>query len=243
MKKVWKFLLLSLLVVILAVGGTIYYFLNVKTYEVADKEIEEITESDYEIVLPDIDEPTTPSDDSSNSDSKDQSSEESKSDSTTTNSNNSKNNSKSTSTASDNKKEETNSGSTSDKNTSENQPKPVEVTVASIKEKYRPVFESLESQANAKIDGLVNRAISEYHQKKDSGESISVAYFFQKYTTAGKELESNTDDAFNYIYSSLQDNLKKHGYSPNHAQDFKDQYESAKRARESALLNKAREAL
>jgi hypothetical protein len=238
MKKVWKYLLISLLVLILGAGGTIYYFLNIKTYETADKEIEKITESEYEIDLPDIEEPVAPIGDDSNTESNDDTSDSNTNTNTDTNTGNTTGNG--TSTGSSDNKNDTNTGGNTDNNTSPSKP---EVTVAVIKDTYRPVFESLESQANAKIDGLVNRAIGEYQQKKNSGESISYAYFFQKYTSAGNDLESKTDEAFNYVYSALQDSLKKHGYSPNHAKEFKEQYENAKSARESALLNKAKEAL
>jgi hypothetical protein len=241
MKKGWKYALISLLVLILGAGGTIYYFLNIKTYEITDKEIEEITASEYEIILPeDVEKPADTPEDDSKTETTDNSDKTTENNKTTGENHSTENNgNKGSSTENENGKNENN---TPQPNTTEKD-KPVEITVASIKGKYRPVFESLEAQANTKIDGLVSRAIGEYHQKKNNGESISFAYFFQKYTSAGKDLESKTDDAFNYIFTALQDNLKKHGFSPNHANEFKEQYENAKKARESALLNKAKEAL
>jgi ABC-type cobalt transport system substrate-binding protein len=243
MKKAWKYILISLLAIILIAGGTIYYFLNMKTYKVADEEVEEITESEYQIELPKLDTPSpstssdTPTEDEKTSEGAAEdttgegtTNEDSKS---TTSSNNSKNTG---STTTNNNKP----NSTSNNNSTET---PTELTVATIKDTYRPVFESLEAQANAKIDSLVSRAIGEYRSKKDSGESISFGYFYQKYTSAGRALEGKTDETFNFIYSSLQSDLRKYGYSPNHAQEFKEQYENAKSARESALLNKAKEAL
>lgn len=237
MKKAWKYILISLLVLILGAGGTIYYFLNVKTYEVADEEIEEITESEYQIELPKLDTPSTTTNGSGTTEEAANSGDGSEEGTGTTNEGSQTNTESSNSTETT-----TNNSSTSNNNTT-TKPTTSEITVATIKDTYRPVFESLESQANAKIDSLVSRAFSEYSAKKDNGESISFAYFYQKYTSAGRALESKTDESFNYIYSSLQNDLKKHGYSPNHAQEFKEQYENAKSARESALLNKAKEAL
>jgi ABC-type cobalt transport system substrate-binding protein len=251
MKKVWKYILSILLVIILATAGTIYYFLNVKTYETADEEIEEIIETEYDIILPSIEDSkpviegssnegtgeTNPSDSSSN-----QEKSTNKNNTGTENTNSESTNEpdssidNSSNTSKDNQGEGSGSDSISD-NIAE------EVTVADIKNRYRPVFESLQSQANGKIDALTSRAFQEYQTQKSNGESISFSYFYQKYSSAGKELESITDETFNYIYSALESELKEYGYSPSHANDFKEQYAAAKQERENALLNKAKEAL
>jgi hypothetical protein len=242
MKKAWKYILISLLAIILIAGGTIYYFLNIKTYEVADEEIEEITESEYQIELPKLDTPSTPDDSDTTTEDDSDGPVEGTTDEGTTSGGTSKDSTSTTNNTSKNEGSATNNNKNSNSTSNETEKTP-EITVAAIKDTYRPVFQSLEAQANAKIDSLVGRAISEYSTKKNNGESISFGYFYQKYTSAGRALEGKTDETFNYIYSSLQDELKKHGYSPNHAKEFKEQYESAKSARESALLNKAKEAL
>jgi ABC-type cobalt transport system substrate-binding protein len=253
MKKVWKYILSFLLVIILATAGTIYYFLNVKTYDIADEEIKEIVESDFDIVLPG-EENSLPSNNDENSNSND-SNGDTKSNETESDSENSSANGV-TSNSIDNKSSESTGNSQtdtnkSDKNTttkpnSNNQPNknttPTK-TVKQIKDLYRPVFKSLQSQANGKVDSLVSRAIGEYRAQQSNGESISYSYFYQKYSSAGKELEAKTDDTFNYIYTALENELKSNGYSTSHAKDFRDQYEVSKKERESQLLSKAREAL
>jgi molybdopterin converting factor small subunit len=118
-----------------------------------------------------------------------------------------------------------------------------EITVKDIKDLYRPSFENLQAQANEKINGMINVAIEEYSTKKSNGESISYTYFLRKYSAAGNDLERNTDNAFQIIYSALEKDLKKHGFSPSHANEFKEEYENAKKARESALIEKAKSAL
>lgn len=253
MKKIWKYLISILVVVILASAGTIYYFLNVKTYDTADEEIEEIIETDYDIILPDESKngSETPAGstgetdeikDEEASDTNSQETNNNSEDSTSTNSKNTNTEKNSSATTKPNKNSQTTTKS-SEKDTTSTSEEVTEATVKNIKDKYRPVFQSLESQANGKIDALMSRAISEYHQKKASNASISYSYFYQKYTSAGRDLEGKTDSTFNYIYNALENELKEQGYSVSHAKVFREQYEETKRARESALLNKAKEAL
>jgi ABC-type cobalt transport system substrate-binding protein len=253
MKKVWKYILSILLVIIIAAAGTIYYFLNVKTYDIEDKEIEEIVESDFDIVLPGMEGSVPPTNDNGNSTDNNG---ETKSNDTKSNSDNSGSNGdthspieeeKGTDSTDNTQTAGSDKSSTSKPNT-DTQPgnttsPPTEVTVKQIKDLYRPVFKSLQSQANGKIDSLVSRAVGEYRAQQSNGESISYSYFYQKYSSAGRELEAKTDGAFNYIYNALEDELKKNGYSTSHAKDFKTQYEASKKERESLLLAKAREAL
>lgn len=237
MKKAWKYILSILIVIIIATAGTLYYFMNIKTYDIADDKIEEITESEYHIELPE-DNGTVPVNNNGNEGTSNDSS-----DSTTTDSNEDETASTTTGQNNDGSTTDSNEESNNDQSNSTSKEPLPGITVASIKDKYRPAFESLESQANEKINALVSRAFSEYQGKKNNGESISFGYFYKKYSSAGKALEGNTDEVFTYIYSALQADLKKNGFSPTHAKDFKEQYESAKNAREAALLNKAKEAL
>jgi ABC-type cobalt transport system substrate-binding protein len=255
MKKVWKYIISLLVVIILASAGTIYYFLNVKTYDTADQEIEEIIESEYDIVLPvdigskDSETPVESTDETEVNKGEEDSSETATDETNTGSEENTTTNTKNTITdknSSDTEKPNKDSTTTtkpSGGNTNSTPKEETEITVKNIKDKYRPVFQSLESQANGKIDALMARAIGEYHQKKANNASISYSYFYQKYTSAGRDLESKTDSTFNYIYNALEKELKENGYSGSHAKVFREQYEETKKARESALLNKAREAL
>lgn len=283
MKKTLKIVIATVLILLGGTAGVLYFFMNVKEYDVADKKVEEITKTDYQIDLPDLDGAVTGEDGSSegNKDSNaatatDADSDsagageanegvkgdtkkadttgdaESNGDATVASATDSSTDaaSKKTSNKSDgskssagtpsskngsDKKEDGNSDSHSNNN-------PV-ITAETIKAAYRPSFESLQSQANAKVDALVNTAYSEYQSKKQSGESVSITYFYQKYTSAGKELESNTDATFNYIYGALVNDLEARGFSGSEANEFKTQYENAKSARESALISKAKSAL
>jgi len=284
MRKTFKMAIFTVLLLLVGGAGILYYYLNVKEYDVADEKVEEITKKDYQIDLPDLDGAGTgeigssedntssnaatvdhdeDSDDTGKAESAEGAKEETKVASTTRDAE-SKGDaavasgqdsstdaaSKKTSNKSDGSKSTAGTPSShngsdkkedgnSDRNSNN---KPV-ITAETIKAAYRPAFESLQSQANAKVDELVNTAYSEYQSKKQSGESVSITYFFQKYTSAGKELESNTDETFNYIYGALVNDLENRGFSSSEANEFKTQYENAKSARESALISKAKSAL
>lgn len=234
MKKKWKIFLSVFVLLLLVAGGTIYYFFEMKEYDVADEKVEEIIDTEYDIVLPG-DEET----DSSVADSKGQTDTASGDNGSNPSSSSSENGSKPDDASNPNNQNGDNTGTSSEKAASTENT----ITVAAIKDKYRPSFENLQNQANGKIDTLVNAAYNEYKVKKQNGESISFSYFYQKYTGAGKALEDKTDAAFQIIYKALQEDLQKNNFSTSHAKDFLTEYEAAKTARESALLNKAKEAL
>lgn len=278
MRKTFKMAIFTVLLLLVGVAGILYYYMNVKEYDVADERVEEITKKDYQIDLPDLDGAVTAENGGSedhtgsnaaaadhagkgesaegakedtkvagttagaysNGDAAGASGHDSSTDTASKKRSNKSDGSKSSAgTPSSNNGSDKKEDSNSERNSNN---KPV-ITAETIKAAYRPSFESLQSQANAKVDALVNTAYSEYQSKKQSGESVSITYFFQKYTSAGKELENNTDETFNYIYGALVNDLENRGFSSSEANEFKTQYENAKSARESALISKAKSAL
>lgn len=254
MKKTFKIAIVTVLVLLAGGAGSIYYFLNVKEYDVADAKVEEITKADYQIDLPDADS----ADDDGNSEadgadgegeveaSGDGSGVNEEDGTTSTSGKELKPESKQKEKVNENPSGSKKSRADVTQNTEKNDARVKEkqaVTAESIKAAYRPVFESLEAQANDKVDSLVSAAYSEYKTKKENGESVSVTYFYRKYSAAGKELESMTDHTFQYVYESLEGELKKRGFSAKEAREFKTQYENAKTAREAALIEKAKAAM
>ncbi|MDE3840211.1 hypothetical protein C0966_12725 [Bacillus methanolicus] len=249
MRRVWKIAISIVLIIVLGGAGTAYYFFKVKKYNVADKKVEEITTSEYDIILPgengssEIEEKIEEAQNKTNN-NKSEIEKNIKAQSKTNN--NDKSHTSTIAPINDSSQSSTNHQKNNSKelsiegNKTGNQQK--EVTVASIKQKYRPSFEYLQIQANNKIDSLVAQAYTEYQEKKKNGESISFPYFYQKYSSASRVLEKNTDAAFNTILNALQNELKKNGFSASHANSFKEEYESTKKAREADLINKAKEA-
>ncbi|WML46828.1 hypothetical protein RCG23_14405 [Neobacillus sp. PS3-34] len=203
MKKTYKILLSAVLLLVLGTAGTFYYFFKLKTYDVADKKVDEIVKQKYNIVLPGEDSTSPDTSSPSNGSSSGTSSKNgnsSESVGSEANNGNGEESGTSTSTDGDSNASVTSSSGTSGKSgaspsaagkTGSNGKgsQKVKPTVSDIKEKYRPTFESLASQANARINSLVGRAVSEYRTKKNNGESVSVAYFYQKYTSSGRALE------------------------------------------------------
>lgn len=115
---------------------------------------------------------------------------------------------------------------------------PAGMTVEAIKARYDSSFQSLEGQVNSQLGSLISQAKGEYVEKKASGETVNPAYFYQKYSGAASSVESKTDAAFNSLYTGLTSELKAHGFSESHANQYKADYEATKESRRSELLGK-----
>ncbi|KGR76402.1 hypothetical protein [Ureibacillus manganicus] len=235
-KRIWLYILSGLLVIILGFAGYVLYEFKIKQYDVADPVVDEIIEENYVIDLPDgnkmiidkegniVEEKGTTETVAEESDTETSTQTETDTESSTgrdqaTNNNN-------------------NSGTPAT-----SKPKPEKPTVASIKQKYMPAIQALESQANTKINGLVQQAKNEYVAKKSNGESISFGYFYNKYLGAADALEQSTDAAFNSIISVVENELVNNGFSKDHVNSLRTEYEATKEARRSNLYNKALEML
>ncbi|WP_085994264.1 hypothetical protein [Oceanobacillus senegalensis] len=241
MKKALKILLISLLVVILGGAAFVYYYLELRTYDIAeDEELEKIKDSEYEIILPDTttQERTQPVMEKESPDAQNPEADDSSSSHST--------NENDPSTSSD-KNHAMNQENTQQKQQGSSQEKEssplTKVTPESIIEKYNPSFESLQSQAMGRIDSLVNRAYSEYKTKKANGESLSAGYFYQKYKAAAEGLERNTDQAFQAILNAVHQELQANGYSTSHADVLEEAYEAQKKQRENEIMSKVKDAL
>lgn len=226
MKRVWKYILLVFVLLVVSIGGYGLYIFKFKEYDVADPEVEEIIEDPYVITLPDGTEIVVDKEGNIIEERKDEPAEE--------NSDGSQN-------------EDTQS---EDPTPSENDPNQVtgdseqqRLTVAEIKEKYIPSLKELENQANSNLDALIQKAYDEYSAKRANGESIDIGYFYNKYMGAADGLEARTDAAFNALMTIIENELEENGYSKAHAQSLRDDYNAAKEERRSNLLKKAKEYL
>jgi hypothetical protein len=187
MKRHLRKLAAALLVIIGIIGGYVVYEMNFKTYETSDKEVDKITESEYDITLPDITSQEGEGSSASTLSSSETQPEESaaiaaseqsetrvkKSDSIEEASTPSKERNQS-----DKDVEETKTIQSKKENTRENNP--VKPTAQAIKAQYESVFENLQAQANTKINHLASLAMNEYINKKSNGEDISYLYFLNK---------------------------------------------------------------
>jgi ABC-type cobalt transport system substrate-binding protein len=238
MKKTLLYSILALGLIAASVGGYVYYIINMKTYDTADKKVTEITEEEYKIDLPSdsatTDAPVPPSENTSTDNDDPSTDSESKS------------NQEPSASSTENEPENATASTQPTSSTSPNnhsQPKPKKVTVQQIKNNYRPVFQSLQTQANGRLSALVGHAESEYSTKKANGEKIRIGYFVSKYKSAGENLEAKTDQTFNTIYSALKNDLKRNGFDTKHAAEFKTQYENEKEARRNSLYSQVKDRL
>ena len=237
MKKL-KYFLLAFVILLLAAGGYILYELKLKQHDVADEKVDEILEEAYTVELPDgtvitidangeiVDDGATASQltEENNTDVNDERLDSSEA-----------NNGQAT----PNDKTDLISANASGTDTT-TAGKP---TVAQIKEKYRPAFASLESQAKSRLSGLIGQAKSEYSAKKANGESISYGYFYNKYMGAANSMEASTDAAVQSVISLVRKELEANGYSSSYADEFLKQYESSKAALRNSLMAEVKAAL
>ncbi|WP_345242000.1 hypothetical protein [Pontibacillus salipaludis] len=114
-----------------------------------------------------------------------------------------------------------------------------QLTVTEIENRYAPSFQSLQDQANAKINNLVEYAYQEYQKKKETDKSVSYGYFYTKYKSAANRLEESTDVVFNQLYDSLKKELQENGHPKNALAEVKSYYNEQKEVREKALIKKA----
>lgn len=223
MKKLKIFLIVSL-VIILGAGGYLLYMFKFKEYDVADEEVKEIVSDSYKVELPGGVIITL--------DENGQVVEETKMVAENTDSN-------SITTSSDPSTGTTTVVSSNSSNKKNNEAKTP--TVSSIKEKYGPALEGLEAQAETKINALINRAKSEYLEKKENGSSIDFGYFYNKYMSAAKDLEASTDIIFQAVLHSVEKDLVANGFDKAYAQSIKDKYEATKKERRNSILSRAME--
>lgn len=269
-KKLW-IVLGSVLTVLLLAGGTAYYFLALKEYDIADTEVEEIVREPYVIELPDgtvlkVDEEgnviedeevdgnvasadtssgvstngstDSPSDASESGDGSTGSTNNGSTGSTGAGSTNPSNNGSTGGSGSSGSSEESGSGTSGGSTGGSGETE--SITVASIKSKYEPTFAALEGQADTKLNALIGRAKAEYVAKSESEEGVSYAYFFNKYSSAARELEANTDGAFYALLGAIKNDLKKNGFSEGYADSFVSEYEARKAERRNSILSQVR---
>lgn len=243
MKKWSKSILIVALLLVAIVGGYALYEFKFKTYDVADEKVDEIIEDNYVVELPDGTEITLDHDGeivketsnqlvSSNEENANPSESNSSGQNRVSNSSDEK-----TAISASPPKENKEGNNTSTKIIENKKP-----TVKSIKEKYRPALETLQSQASSRINNLIGNAKSEYVQKQANGESISPGYFYNKYMGAASSLEASTDAAFNSLIKIVENDLAQNGYDKSHAQSFREEYAASKEELRSNLLSQIKSA-
>jgi len=244
-KKLKIFLLISLLIITAGAGYLLYEF-KFKEYDVADEEVEQIVEDPYTLEMPDGT-TITLDDDGEVVDATETISKNLKAGSvgtTTTTGETSTTGKVEGTTSSGNSSTGTSTAATSGKDstpttgTGSNAGASDKTTVGTIKQKYVPALESLQTQADGRLNTLVGHAKTEYTTKKENGESVSYGYFYNKYSGAASGLEARTDAVFSGVIKAVEKDLVANGYDKSYAQSFIDDYNAKKKARRDSLLSK-----
>lgn len=242
---------------LLLTGAVLYYLLAVKEYAIDDERVIDLVENEYTVTLPgEFEEPLEEEEDNTDT-SVSSATEETDKENTETEASSQESTGTSTSasstaesdkkavaqtktgTASQSKKSEGSTSKEKDKN-GESASEAKKVSANVIIEHYVPSFAELESQANERINALVEYAQNDYITKKQSDQEVSYISFYTKYSTAGRTIEKNTDAAFDVIYQALVQTLKEYGHDESKAKPIKDHYEQSKKERRNSLIDKAK---
>lgn len=242
-RKIWPYILVTFLLLVIGVAGFILYEFKLKQYDVADPVIDKILEEDFVINFPDG-EQLIISKDGEIKETASKTVQNTTLDSTSVA--DTSTNSGSGSTATNSNSGNQNPTGASSNNTQNNTEKTERTTKTkptqdSITAKYMPTLEALESQATEKVNVILEQAKQEYRTKKSNGENISLGYFYNKYYGAATQLETRTDTAFNSIVSMMEKELENNGYTIENVQTIREQYKATKEARKNTLMNKALE--
>jgi hypothetical protein len=256
-RKKLKWFLLSFLVIVLAVGGYILYEFKLKTYDVADKQVDAIIDDGFTLALPDgtemkVDAKGKIQDETVSGKFKlenedvyvviennrivkviDVGGQEITHNAVKPNLTVEKKNNQVVILTEDGGSITVKPGKPA---VTEPEQKP---TVASIKGKYASSFSALQSQAESKLYGLVGLAQEEYSNKKKNGESVSFGYFYNKYMGAASGMEASTDAAFESLMGVVESDLENNGFNKSYAASFRTEYEGTKESLRSQLYNKA----
>jgi hypothetical protein len=107
------------------------------------------------------------------------------------------------------------------------------LTSEAIIEKYRLKLEELQQYANRNVEKLADEAISEWKAKP-----MTLTDLYSKYVERANELEKQINAKFQQIYEAAKDDLQQYGFNPEDAEVLKKEYEDAKEAEKTAIMQK-----
>jgi hypothetical protein len=113
----------------------------------------------------------------------------------------------------------------------------VMVSEEEIIQKYQPQFQSLQSQATGRMEGLFSAGLSEYRQQQKAG-TLNKSELARKYIQAGKMVESNVDSQFYRLLNAMNAELIANNQSTGIIATIEDRYINAKASKRSELLSR-----
>ena len=112
------------------------------------------------------------------------------------------------------------------------------ITQDDINIKYQPQFNYLQNAALSRLDTLYSAAMQEYVQQKKAG-TLNRSGLLQKYIQAGNMLGTSVDSQFYSTLYAMQAELIANNLATDIVGVNKSEYENAKSAKRSQLLDKA----
>ncbi|RJQ26847.1 MAG: hypothetical protein C4589_09210 [Peptococcaceae bacterium] len=109
-----------------------------------------------------------------------------------------------------------------------------------VEQKYRPLFISLQSEYEGRLNQLVGSALAEYNQVKSSRSKTSVRQLAKKYISAGQALEAESDGRFYALLANMESDLKTAGLSTALADQLRARYITLKNERRKQILSSVR---
>ena len=111
----------------------------------------------------------------------------------------------------------------------------VYLTESEIINKYQPIFESLQSQSNSRLEDLYISAVAEWEAGATDGE-VDRSELARKYIQAGQMLEGSADSKFYSTLNAMKAELDANRLPNNIINDIESQYKKAKAQKRDELL-------
>ncbi len=106
--------------------------------------------------------------------------------------------------------------------------------------KYEPVFESLQETAEERLEELYRVAITEYHEKKETG-TYDRFQLGNKYLQAGQLLERTVDKAFFELLEGMEKELSHKNLPTGVVSEIEEKYNKTKQEKKEEIFSRLRE--
>lgn len=117
--------------------------------------------------------------------------------------------------------------------------KNIPITEEHIRQKYEPVFLSLQETALVRLDTLVQRAYAEYQASQAGTNSHSLVNISSRYMSAGHKLEDKVDNAFYALLAQMKKELQDAQLSTHAVREIEGHYREAIQSKKDEIMDKA----
>ncbi len=115
-----------------------------------------------------------------------------------------------------------------------------EERLKAINQKYKNAFQSLEKFYEIEINRLIEFAKRDYQAAKDGLTDVPISTLVSQYYQAGRNLEKNSDQRFNYVLEEMKKELKTYGLSMEVINQIEKEYTDQKNSLRKEILSKGK---